>query len=52
MEVKLRQHEIDVKKRELELRESYISKLSDERSFEREMRAKEEASREQNGGCY
>ena len=47
MEVKLRQQEIDLKKRELELRELEISKLSDERSFEREMRAREEASREQ-----
>jgi len=47
MEVKLRQQEIDLKKRELELRELEISKLSDERSFEWEMRAREEANREQ-----
>ena len=46
-EVKLRQQEIDLKKRELELRELEISKLSDERSFEREMRAREVANREQ-----
>ena len=47
MEVKLRQQEIDLKKMELELRELEISKVSDKRSFEREMRAREEASREQ-----
>ena len=43
MEVKLRQLEIDLKKKELELKELEISRLNDERGFEWEMRAREEA---------